>query len=466
MRALLIGAILLGAAILSARAEEIKLRDGSVMKGKITKKSDDGVTVEVDGIALDIGADQIDSIDGKPFGPPKPAAPPAPTGTGEQIPEKGVAKDVTTKVKHPVYPPSHNESHVATFQQRVEKVMSLSDEQIVELIPDKGGFYFCGCPNCDAGGQEHEVEWSIDAPKQVKCRYCGMVYPNEKYPCTGEISIKAPDGKTHVYRCHQDANGQKYYFESRMWYDAREYFEQQCYDLAVLYHLTKDKKCAHKAALILAQFAKVYPGWAVRFDYPFRDKKVFPADTMPPVKGVSEYRASKRTWWAYMDIPRELILAYDLIHDSGEIEKLKPKYKTDVRKMIEEDYFLHSVDFVTRNKEVYSNMSPGMYAAMIVAGRVLGKPELVHDAILRAKTLVQTQFFYDGFWCEGTPSYHRQTTGALSIVFRYAQGYSDPPGFKSGIDGLRFESLDVARDLPFYQAAIDVQDRFVFPDGR
>ena len=108
----------------------------------------------------------------------------------------------------------------------------------------------------------------------------------------------------------------------------------------------------------------------------------------------------------------QLLEAYDLLADSGELAKLGAEQGRDVpaetRKLL-----TTMTEEVLGNKDDLTNMSPGMWADIIMSGRVLERPEWVHLSLGRLRQMVHSQFFYDGFWMEGTPSYGSQVVGSL-----------------------------------------------------
>jgi len=158
------------------------------------------------------------------------------------------------------------------LQRAVAPVMKLSDEQMLELIPDRAGLLFVGCPNCTGGTQENQLWWTIERPHEVYCRYCDMRYPNDTYPDDQVLRVTNDRGQKHAYPYWDDADGYHHFFQAKGWYVSRLYFEDSALRLAQLYGMTGDDDYARRAALILRRFAEVYPGYLVHYDYPFRQK--------------------------------------------------------------------------------------------------------------------------------------------------------------------------------------------------
>jgi hypothetical protein len=361
-------------------------------------------------------------------------------------------------VTHPVYPSDISAEEARAMEPGLSKYITMPEAELRALVPKQAGLYFCGCPNCEGGTQEGNMEWSPDDPEHVHCKSCGKVYPSPDYPMTHEVRVTSPRGEEHVYRYYQDAKGRQYFFEARIWYAKIHYYDGVARRLARVYDATKDERYARAAAALLDQYARVVPGYVPKFDYPFRPKRFFGAEVKPPYP-VTPYRASRYSWWAYMDVPDELVLTYDLLYNSVSLT-------ADMRARIENDLIRGSVSWVLLNPELLSNMAPAVWRTMIQAGRIIGEPDYLHDAVARARRFLREQFFYDHFWREGTPSYHLQSVEWLRSALDGAKGYSDPPGYVSPRDGQHYENLDPDSLFPDLPRARAVAELMRLPDGR
>lgn len=385
----------------------------------------------------------------------------------------GILLASASMARHPVLPVTLRDSDAAGYRRLVEPVMALDEGAMLAVIPQQSGLYFTDCPNCSAGLQEGQFQggkgapyepWSLAQPETMRCAYCGHQYPSEQYPMTGVLRVRNPRGELQEYPYWADAKGYRHYFAARIDYHRIRYMETAARNLARAYHLTGEAPYARRCALILQRFAAVYPGYCYHFDYPFREKVIYdgPVDPKDFRPG---FRTARWTWWAYMDLPDQLIEAYDLIYESGELQRLSAEMGHDVAAEIE-GFFTMAAEQVLANKDDLGNMSPGMWADLIRAGRVLGRPEWVHECIGRLERFVDTGFFGDGTWKEGTPSYHAQVVGNLRSVLSAAKGYSDPAGYQHPGSGRRFDNLDLARDLPGVRRATESLERMRLPDGR
>ena len=375
----------------------------------------------------------------------------------------------------PVFRPQFDQGHVAGLEENLASVMALSEEELVRLIPNRSGFRFVDCPNCAGGAEENQLSWSIEEPHRVFCQFCNMRFPNELYPENGVMRVTNPRGEVQEYPyweapfpppaqlpgplSHIEPDKKyRHYFRAKGWYVARMYFSDAAYQLGKLYYLTGRPTLARRAALILDRFAQVYPGYCARFDAPFRTKVVFEGDHTFPYP-VSPYLAAKWDYWAYGDIPSNLILAYDLIRESGQIDD-------EMQRRIEVDLIRGSVGFVRSYPITLSNMDPAILRGLISAGRVLGEPAYVHESVQWIGDLIRKQFFVDGMWREGAVSYHNQTVEGLVSVMDLLKGYSDPKGYSNPESGERYDNLDLLDSFPFFERARRIPDLLRYPNGR
>ncbi|MDP6777262.1 MAG: heparinase II/III family protein [Candidatus Latescibacteria bacterium] len=363
-------------------------------------------------------------------------------------------------VSHPVYPVDPDPDRVDRLREAVSAILAMPEPDMVALVPDRTGFEFMDCPNCEEGTQERQLSWSIDDPHRVRCRYCGMVYPNETYPEDRKIRIVNPVGREVVYPYWENEQGHKLLFTARAWRAARVYFASRAEDLAELYQVTKDLSYARRAVLMLDAFARHYPGFLVSRDWP-HEPKGFALDPPPPNGG------GKWGRWASAEVPSDVVHAYDWICESGELERLSSEVGVDVGARIEDDFFRGCIRQNGLMGPTYANSSPAIYEGYAVMGRVMGDPSLVHEAVRRSKGLFERRSFVDGFWCEGSVGYHQYAYSyGMGRVFRALKGYSDPPDYVDEIDGSRFDDLDLERDIPIIGRASRIPGICRYPDGR
>ena len=360
--------------------------------------------------------------------------------------------------EHPIYRVNLTDREVVRLKRRARPVMALSEAEMVALIPDKTGFRFVGCPHCDAGAQEGQLRWAIKDPHRVQCRYCEMAFPNEQYPDDQMLTVVNPVGETVTYPFWEDETGYRYHFLAKAWREARGYFATMAEDLGQLYQATGDGVYARRAALILDAFARYYPGFLVSYERPHEQKGFVFEPPYPNFGG-------KWGRWRHDEMPTDLAMAYDAIRKSGELARLSDALGIDVERRVEHDLFRGAIRQDGFHEVLYTNASPRIYAGYAVIGRVLHDPNLVREAIRRSLGLFERQFYADGFWHEGSLGYHRMTMAGMQEVFDALKGYSDPPGYASA-EGVRYDDLNLERDIAIAKKAHRLLDICRYPDGR
>ena len=362
---------------------------------------------------------------------------------------------------HPVYRPGAID--IEALKRSVEPLMRMSVQEVIAQVPGTSGIFFVGCPNCHSGAEEMDVlSWQPGMGAQVRCNYCKMVFPNKKFPNNREKVIIAPSGARQVYRYYEDAHGKQYYFEPHAWYEHWTWIRSMATNLARIWYVTRDNAYGDRVAAIAGRFAQVFPDYAVRYDYPDAPVKFFPADQKWPYKGLTPYRGAKWRWWGYDDIPVNLANVYDILAAGYDWKRMDTVIGVETEKRIARDLIRLGYEFTTANPEVYSNKSPGMYSDMIRAGRILEDPSMVHEAVKRFREFFSKGFFADGWWREGTVSYHDMTIGSLKNVVDALAGYVDPVDWK----GERFDNVDLTKETPLYGKALAISREAVLPNGR
>lgn len=368
----------------------------------------------------------------------------------------------------PVFPVRMRPQEVERLKQRHADLLALTEEELVALVPVQSGIWYTDCPNCDGATQDRgNWNWTPSDPKRITCRDCGEKFPgNERYPDVGQIEVSAPGGP-HVYP-YWERSGDQYRIFFRAHVDAlsREHMDQACRDLARIYAATGDEQIARRAALILLRFAEVYPGYALSYDYPFRAKAFWPHDATEinhPVIRSSPDRLSKYHWWRYVEISQPLVEAYDALRHWPPLKEMDEGRAVQ---RIEEDLLTAMVDFALGYPDALSNMGPTNWQRAIGAGRVLGRPDYVHEAVDRFERFLTTKFLYDGHWRETSPSYHAQCLGGIRAIRSALSGYSDPEDYQHPESGKRLDEETLKPLFARYDRCLEALRRPRFPDGR
>ncbi len=366
----------------------------------------------------------------------------------------------SAEIEHPAMPTAG--ASARSLQAKLDPLLERGMDFILDLVPDRNGVRFCDCPNCNQGVQSGQLVWNgIEDPDGVHCKFCGHEYPSDKYPMDKVLKFENRRGEAVEWRYWEGPGGEPHYFTARARYQRKSYVGRLAQEFADCYLATGQDKYADAGAELLYHISQRYAGWCF-----VKDRAVGKDGPMPDAKPPYEYWGGIWSRWFYGDGPPHVAYAYDRLYASGAFERLSEKKGVDVKKAIEADMLHASIQFLRTYKEYYSNMSPPIYRSLILYGRILNEPDYVHDGINRALGLLRNQFFFDGVWKEGSAGYHHQTIGGLRSVFRVAEGYSDPPGYTWPQDSSRFDNLDMERDLPFVNKAVNSVRALVFPNRR
>lgn len=228
------------------------------------------------------------------------------------------------------------------------------------------------------------------------------------------------------------------------------------WDLARIAHLARDEAAAHRAAVILQRYAEVMPRW--------------PLVTRQGELRDQDDEAYRLAWdanglwgvWFVSDIEYGLpvVRAFDLIHDTGAMQSLGAleQIERDLIRYIPEHYLERPVNL--------GNLSHYMLRSLPLYGMAIPEPRYVHIAVQHYRWIMNAMYYADGFWHEGSPSYHKDITWGLTRqVPAVLEGYSDPPGYTCDIDLPRYDDLDLAAEYARqHQRMWDALKKLTFPN--
>jgi len=363
---------------------------------------------------------------------------------------------------HPSFGITEIESEELTeIKESTQFEKDLAETELVNLIEENSMAFWVSCPNCEGGFQGGLLRWKAEEANKVYCHYCGLTYPNEKYPENRVQEIHNGTGDIQKLSYYEDERDkQRYYFSAKVRNARFIRLLEVVYNFARIYAATGEIPYARRAALLLNRMAVVYP-------------KLLPHAGLPNDGGPSrftdlslphEYYSGKIWDWWYAEIPWQCAEAYDLIYSSGELEKLSKELGVDVKERIENDLLRKSVEFVLEFSSILSNAEINTMTSMVAVGRAIGEPSYVHEAIQRAKELLQWHFFRDGIWMEFS-TYHFDVVEQYLSLMRSVRGYSDPSGYMDPIYGTHFNKFDPDQEFPQLKLAQSSIYAIFQPDG-
>ena len=138
-------------------------------------------------------------------------------------------------------------------------VRGMTEKELVKLVPLQSGLQYIGCANCNGGRQERQLEWTIEQPENVTCRFCNHSYPSDKYPMDQAVVVNNPLGAEARFPYWADESGYRYFFKARRDDEVRKYLARQALKLAQLYAATEEEAHARRAVGVMDRFAQVFP---------------------------------------------------------------------------------------------------------------------------------------------------------------------------------------------------------------
>ncbi len=359
---------------------------------------------------------------------------------------------------HPVLDHRIDTDDPAKYEAAVERAMAMTEEELLAFIPDRPFTAYCECPNCYGGVEGNSIfTWSIDTPAQMTCKFCGTVYPSDQFPEDRELAGQNALGEAVTYHYHlREETGVPHFLTGNLLRWRRKWVEGQCLALGRAYHATGAEEYARRAALILDRAAQLYPHYPVMQNGPRRFS--FCESQQPP------WRWDSGRWgYFHNEIPRALVQAYDLVHDSDALDALAAERGYDVRERIENDFLRPTFEAIALQTHHLSNVIGYDVTSAAYLGRALDDPRIVHWAFGWMRRCVNDGFLVDGMWPEG-PAYHYMTIGGLKSAFDSVRGWSDPPGWTDE-DGARFDDLDPEAVLPAYARCLHAPEVIGHPNG-
>jgi hypothetical protein len=327
-------------------------------------------------------------------------------------------------------------------------------EGLINLIPDKTGFKWCGVPDRPDLHPWNLFKWDPSAPWKLTTPYSDLIFPNEKYPQDHVIRIKNPLGEVVEYPYYQGHDGKRYFFDAHIWYFQRKY----------IVHKTKEivRIDVGGAARLLYRFAQLFPGYCPVNDYVYTQYPI--GDEGPPYP----YWGGKWDFWYHLDplVIGELAEAFSEIRRTDIFEQLSAEVGEDVEYKIEYEMLRPSVEFVRTYPIENSNMDPYTWKGLVRIGNALGEPDYIHEVVERIKDFIGKGMLFDGFWKEVAISYHNQTIIGLKEATDILQNWNDPRGYISPRSGQKFRNLNIQEEVPLLKRVMSLTQILTYPNGK
>jgi len=356
-------------------------------------------------------------------------------------------------------------------------LMRLTEPFVAAMLEQTtpGTVEFTPCPSCREMGKawhpHGEWDWNVDRPKELKCKVCGMVYPNEKYPETVTMELKWGKGQTisfyggEPFKVFSYENGRPS-FTGNIRARKVAWMGEACARLAEAYTLSGEARYADGVRKILLRMAEVYPGWVVHCGYGEYadmdpraaaksvnalavDEKIYPPNKSDRVLHTGYWQAGRATGNGQEGVfVRKLAEAYDLTCEAKDAAGMTV-FSDEERKRIEQKVLLEGTILLTADEKI-NNKSIGNRSAVAMVGMVVGEPKLVRFGLEGFNRAMHEWFLSDG----GTPesaSYAMMAFGGLSDLVVAMRGYSDPAGYRDE-QGRRLDGVNLFNDPAYARA--------------
>ena len=298
--------------------------------------------------------------------------------------------------------------------------LPMDRERIRSFIPDRTPLAAIKCPVCG------KAPWSyynlLDEGNVLECVDCKTRWQWDPSDTSETWNIPA------VFR-----------------YQRMEYMLKGLTAAAIVFQIEGDRRYSAKAAIIVERFAEVFKGY--RMNMVHRNQWL---DRNDP------YYAKIAGWkFREMSIMRGVLLAYDLIHDSGELPPA-------LIQKIDRDLVLYTRDYLLDSYGPGGPASPDSlqdqgYSWWVLAacGVLLDDQEtlrLMVESFERILNPANGLFYEDGGFFEGTPSYQNQLMGPISSIPDVIAGNTERDVFSNPRCALLEKCLTWTLD-------------FLYPDG-
>jgi hypothetical protein len=308
------------------------------------------------------------------------------------------------------------------------RLLELSPKAVADLVPVQAGLRFCRCPACGADERDEPLAWTLEQPAVLKCRRCGVVVPNERFPAKPKEKDKVPEesvevlpGVIHHYPYHavEEADArypdERLYLRARVDYEARKYLAKAALHAALRSRdggPEADPRLTTLACVIMLRFAQVYPGYAIHRDQPGRPKTLQPARLLPPYgRG---YQAAKWEWSGSLEVPLNLVMAYSLLRESRAWAAAgKLLSEPDPALTVRRDLFAAAAEFARRQPREFTVDGLAVERGLLAVGGVLEDEALAAEARRRLDEFLRRGFYHDGLWRDADAGTHRKVLGML-----------------------------------------------------
>ena len=357
------------------------------------------------------------------------------------------------------------------------KLKLYTDDFIKNMIPEITPSTTSLCPNCvkkgliwNSGG---DWQWSANNPDKIKCRLCGMEFPNDEYPETIKRVSKWNSTQVITYVDMQEQkcinyNHCKASISGVIRGHKLTYMISNLETIAYSYQLTKNIAYANLIKKIYNRLASVFPSYLIYAAYIYNEY----ADCDPKYVAENIYNLTKdpsqncRMLKSYEieENPKELYtgfwsasrlgtngqdgtyayylsFVYDLIKETCNDEE-KNNYEKNI---LEQVAYLGLNDNSINNKAVYN------FKGVALVGLAINNIQYIRFGLNQFIKAINEYFLKDGGTSESA-AYSIMTIGGLNELGYAFKNYSDPEDYIPPEGEIKYKNFNSMVDTKYYES--------------
>ena len=357
------------------------------------------------------------------------------------------------------------------------KLKLYTDDFIKNMIPEITPSTTSLCPNCvkkgliwNSGG---DWQWSANNPDKIKCRLCGMEFPNDEYPETIKRVSKWNSTQVITYVDMQEQkcinyNHCKASISGVVRGRKLTYMISNLETIAYSYQLTKNITYANLIKKIYNRLASVFPSYLIYAAYIYNEY----ADCDPKYVAENIYNLTKdpnqncRMLKSYEieENPKELYtgfwsasrlgtngqdgtyayylsFVYDLIKETCNDEE-KKNYEKNI---LEQVAYLGLNDNSINNKAVYN------FKGVALVGLAINNIQYIRFGLKQFIKAINEYFLKDGGTSESA-AYSIMTIGGLNELGYAFKNYSDPEDYIPPEGEIKYKNFNSMVDTKYYES--------------
>jgi len=357
------------------------------------------------------------------------------------------------------------------------KLKTYTDDYIKNMISEITPSTTSICPNCvkkgfiyNSGGDWH---WTVNNPDKIKCRVCGMEFPNDEYKETIKRVSKWNSTQVISYVDMKEQECINYkHCKSTISGVIRGnkliYMITNLENIAYAYQLTKNVTYANLIKKVFNRLASVLPSYLIYSAYIYNeyadcDPKYVAENinnlTKDPTKNCRMLKSyeieenPKELYTGFWSASRlgtngmDGTFAYFL---SSVYDLIKETCNNDERNNYEKN-ILEQVTYLGINDDSINNKAVYNFKGVALVGLAINNIKYIKFGLNQFIKSINNWFLKDGGTSE-SPAYCIQTIGGLNELGYAFKNYSDPEDYIPPEGEIKYKNFDCTVDARYYES--------------